>query len=321
MKRRPHRSFRMTRRRDYARSLKLPGLLKFTKEVARTLWKNRKVFCLLIIFYVVMMILLANTASQSSYNTIKSTLETVSGGAFKGFWGQIGKAGVLFLATISGSSSASLTEAQQIYAGLIILLVWLTSVWLLRNIMAGRKVKLRDGLYSAGAPIVSTFIIMLILLVQLMPVAIAAIGYSAAVSTDLLSNGVQAMLFWIAAGLLVVLSLYWITSTLFALIIVTLPGMYTWQAIKSAGDIVIGRRLKILLRLLWMAFVALVTWVLVLIPLIIFDSWIKSVFSAISWVPIVPGAVMLLGALTVVWVCTYVYMLYRKVVADEANPA
>ena len=40
--RRPHRTFQLTRRRDYARSLKLPGYWKFTSEVNKTIWKFRK---------------------------------------------------------------------------------------------------------------------------------------------------------------------------------------------------------------------------------------------------------------------------------------
>jgi hypothetical protein len=199
--------------------------------------------------------------------------------------------------------------------------MWMTSVWLLRNILAGHKIKLRDGLYSAGAPIISTFIVALVFVVQLLPLALALIGYAAASATGLLSGGVEAMLFWIAAGFLALLSIYWSTSTFFALVIVTLPGMYPFKALQIAGDLVVGRRLRILLRLLWMIVVAIVTWAIIMIPIIMIDGWAKDTWSAIYWVPTIPIILLLLGSLTIIWISSYVYLFYRKVVADEAAPA
>ena len=320
--RRPHRSFRRTRRRDFSRSLKLPGYWAFTSYVGKTLWSHRKLFISLAAFYALLTVLLVGIASQSAYSNLADTLRTTSGDAFNGNWGQIGKASLLFVATLTGSISQTLTEVQQLYSVIIVLLGWLTSVWLLRNLLAGHKVKLRDGLYNAGSPILSTFLVALLLLVQMLPFALALFGYSAAVTTGLLaSGGVAAMLFWIAAVLLSVISLYLMTSTVFALIIVTLPGMYPFKAIKTAGDLVVGRRLRLLLRFIWLAISVSLAWVLVMIPVILIDMWIKSLWSAINWVPTIPLVLLSLSSLTIVWVSSYVYLLYRKVVADDANPA
>lgn len=318
---RTHRSLQRTRRRDYARPLELPGYFSFTKYVAKTIWGYRKALFFLAILYSVLTVLMVGIASQDLYSTISKTLGTTSGDLFSGVLGQIGRSGLLFLTATTGGISQTLTEAQQVYAGIIVLLTWLTTVWLLRNLLAGHKVKMRDGLYSAGAPIVSTFIVALVFIVQLLPLALAVIGYSAASATGLLAGGVEAMLFWIVALLLTVLSAYWVTSTFFALIIVTLPGMYPYQALKTASDLVIGRRLRILLRLVWMIVVTTVVWVFVMIPIIIFDSWIKSVWGAISGFPTVPLTLLITGAITVIWISSYVYLLYRKVVDDDSNPA
>ena len=198
----------------------------------------------------------------------------------------------------------------------------MTSVWLLRNILAGHKVKLRDGLYSAGSPLLSTFLVTLLLLVQMLPFALALIGYSAATATGLLAaGGIESMLFWIAAALLTVTSLYLMTSTVFALIIVTIPGMYPLTAIKTAGDLVIGRRLRILKRLIWASLYVSVIWILIMIPIILIDLWIKGLWSTISWVPTIPIVMLALSSSTIVWVSSYVYLLYRKVIDDDANPA
>lgn len=316
---RTHRSFRRTKRRDYVRTLKLPGYFKFTSIVFKTLWKNRRVFLPLVLTYSVITVILVGLGSQDLYDSIKDTLSETSGGLFVGGFGDIGKAGLLFLVSASGGISQNLTEAQQIYAGLIALMTWMTTVWLLRNIMAGHKAKMRDGLYNAGSPLVSTIAVSLVILVQLLPIGLAAIAYSAADSTGFLSGGVETMLFWVVFGLLTLLSLYWITSTFFAMVIVTLPGMYPIQAIKSANDLVLGRRFKILLRLVWLFAVSFLAWLVVLIPVIMIDTWIKKVWPAISWFPSVPLALLVLGSITTLWVSSYVYLLYRKVVDDETG--
>ena len=51
--RRPHRSFRRTRRRDYARSLQLPGYVAFTAQVMRMVRAHWRTLCLLAVFYAV----------------------------------------------------------------------------------------------------------------------------------------------------------------------------------------------------------------------------------------------------------------------------
>jgi hypothetical protein len=321
LSRRPHRSFLKTRRRDYARSLKMPGYWAFGVYVRKLLWQQKKVFLLLALTYAIISAIMVGIASQDTYTLLTDTIKETSGDLFTGNWGEVGKASLLFISTISGGISNNLSDVQQVYAALIILMTWLTTVWLLRNILANQKARLRDGLYNASSPLLSTALVSLLLIAQLLPIALVVLGYSAAGSTGLLAGGVEAMLFWIAAILLTSISLYWITSTFIALIVVTLPGMYPMQAIRTAGDLVIGRRIRILLRLLWMALGVAIAWVIVMIPVIIFDTWLKATWPASSWVPIVPIVLLFLSALSVVWISSYIYLLYRRIVADDAAPA
>lgn len=318
LNRRPHRSFQRTRRRDYVRPLRLPGYFTFTFSVNKMLWGYKKIFLPLIAIYIIIYLILVGMQSQDAYTAITGALKDTSGDLFNGDWGALGQAGLLFFSVASAGAGQTVGEGQQIFSVLIVLLAWLTSVWLLRNLLAGHKVKLRDGLYNSGAPILSTAIIAVLIAIQLLPIAIAAIGYSAAQASGLLAGGVEAMLFWAAAVLLALLSLYWVTSSLFAMIIITLPGVYPYSAIKNAGDLVLGRRTKILLRWLWMVGCVAITWALILIPIILLDMWLKSAWPAIQWLPVVPFSVVLLSAATTIWVSSYVYLLYRKVI-DNAD--
>jgi hypothetical protein len=320
--RRPHRSFRRTMRRDYVRTLKLPGYWSFTNYVRKTLVKNKKTFLCLVGLYGVLSLVLVGLASQDNYTTLSETLRATGGEIFNGNWGQIGQAGLLLVAGMTGNFNGQLTESQQIYAVVLLLLTWLTTVWLLRSQLAGmNKPRLREGLYNAGAPILSTFAVLLVAVLQLLPVALAAAGFGAALASGLFDGGVAAMMFWTVAALLLALSLYWMTSTLIALVVVTLPGMYPLRAIKIAGDLVIGRRLRVLLRLLWLVFTIVLVWVIVMIPVLLFDSWLKGVWPAATNIPLVPAVMLVLSSFSVMWAASYVYLFYRKVVDDDTSPA
>ena len=321
LRRRPHRSFRLTRRRDYKRSLAIQGYWSFTNYVRSMLWRNKKLFGGLSAVYFLIALAIGGFGQQEAYTNLSSSLTEAGGELFQGNWGQIGQAGLLLTTSITTGLTPSVTEAQSVLGGLVALFTWLAVVWALRNVMADRRVKVREAIYSSGAPVVSTAIVAFVAVLQLLPMAIAVLVYNAAVYSGLISGGVEEMLLWIVLMLLGVLSLYWITSTIIALVVVTLPGMYPFQAIRTAGDLVIGRRLRVLLRLLWGMILTAVVWFIIVIPIILFDAWVKSVWPAIGWIPTVPIAILFMSSVTIVWLAAYVYMLYRKVVDDDASPA
>jgi hypothetical protein len=321
LSRRPHRSFRVSRRRDYRRSLKMPGYWAFTGRVLSVMKQNKKVLLLLALTYTIFSAVLLGLASQDNFEQLKEDAASVGESLFAGDWGTAGTATVLTISAISGNLSPQLSEVQQIYAVILVLLAWLVVVWILRQRLAGHVVKMRDGLYNAGAPIIPLFVLSVVFVVQLLPIGLAAIGYAAAQSSGLLDGGVEAMLFWAAAAGLAALSLYWLTSTTLAMVIVTLPGMYPFKALKIAGDMVVGRRLRILYRILWMLFILALIWLVVLIPMVSIDLGLKAWIPAIQWVPLVPVTIACLTTYSVIWISSYTYLLYRRIVDDDAKPA
>ena len=204
---------------------------------------------------------------------------------------------------------------------LLVLMTWLTAVWLLREILLGLKPKLRDGLYNATAPLISTSVVLLVLLIQLSPVGIMALAYSALVSVHILTEGFGMMLFGLLAASVLTLVLYWVTSTIIALVVVALPGMYPLRAIQAASDLVVGRRLRIMLRIVWAFVYSSVIWCVVMVSLVLLERGLSSKLKWLESVPIVPFAGAFMMALLFVWLAAYIYLLYRKVVADDAKPA
>lgn len=319
--RRPHRSFRRTLRRDYVRALTMPGYWAFTAEVWRMLWSHKRTFLLLAVTYGVLNALLVGLASQDTYSQLSDMLQELAPNVLTDGAGKLGQAGILLASGAFGLFGQMPTDAQRIFAVLLGLMAWLTAVWLLRAFIAGKQPKLRDGLYNSSAPLISSFLVSLVMILQLLPVAFAMIVLSAASAAGFADGGIEAMLVWTVVGLLSLLSVYWLTSSLIALVVVTLPGVYPMQALRTAGDLVIGRRGRILLRFAWGALCAAIAWGIVMVPVILLDMWIKRVWEAVDWVPIVPGMLAVVSALSIVWIAAYVYMVYRKVVDDGSAPA
>lgn len=314
--RRPHRSFRRTPQRDAHRSMQIPGYIQFTADVAKVLWSQRRLFGLLTLTYAAITIIFVGLGSQEIYTEFSAILdESAKNG------GAIFQAGLLLVAGVTGGFNVQLNDVQQVYAILLALLTWLTTVWLLRSVLSGNSPRLRDGIYSAGSPIVASVIVTAYILVQLLPVAIGVLVFNNASSAGMLESGFMAMVSSIILALLGILSVYWVVTSVFAMVIVTLPGMYPWQAIRVSGDIVTGRRLRIVLRIAWLLLFNTVLGGLVLLPVILLDRALTGLTDLFRYIPLVPLTMAILGSLLVVWSAAYVYLLYRKVVEDDASPA
>lgn len=323
MARRPHRSFRLTRRRDYRRSLEVPGYIALTRQTVTLLWQHRQLFVRLALIYALAVFLLAGVMSQQTYEQLKTAVSELDA---EHALGSVTTVLALFAGVASnqftgGAAPGAANISQQVIAALVGLYIWLTAIWLLRAVLGKKQVMVRDGLYNAGAPAVALVILFAVLLLQLLPAGMAIVTYGAVDASGLLRQTAVLMLAGGAAALIVTLSVYWMTSTIFAMAIVTLPGMYPFEALRLASDIVLGRRIRILLRLLWMLVLLAIVWAVVLIPMIVLDGVIKGALPVLQWVPFVPLTALLLATGSLIFAASYTYLFYRKVVADDSAPA
>lgn len=310
--RRTHRSFKLTRHRDYSVKLPMPGYTSFTVEVFGFLLKNLKIFLTLAAIGIILFLWSASFMAQDNYlelvAQLRNAVQTVVGEPLTLF----GESGTLLMSIFFRGVHES--DATNPYAVLAIILIWLTSVWLVRNIVAGKKVTTRQAVYNSGAPIVSSGLVLLMGLLQASPAIIAFGIYPLAQQSGVMDQGVVAMGISIGLFGLVVLSLYWITSTLIALVIVTLPNMYPMRAVSLAGDLVSGIRLKILYRILWMSFILVIIWAIILGSAITIDILLRNWFEWFMNIPFVPMVMMVLSVLSLIFICVYIYLLYIKLV-------
>lgn len=319
LKRRPHRSFHLTRRRDYVRSLHVPGYWSLTTQAVKMIWSNKRLFFGLALVYALIVFVLAGLMDQETYKKIKALAEgTVEKGAVSDLFATFSIFGGVVYGQLTNQPNNAL---QQILGVLALIMVWLTTIWLLRSVSSGNSPTIRDGLYRAGAPLVAFIVLLFIVLCQLLPAAGGVILYTTLQTADVLNQTPLLMIAAAITGLLGVLSLYWLTSTAFAMIIVTLPGTYPMRAVRMAGDIVVGRRIRILLRMLWLAIMLALLWVIILIPTIKLDAFVTGWIDQTASFPLVPIMVLLVASFSVVFSATYTYLFYRKVVADDSAPA
>lgn len=206
-----------------------------------------------------------------------------------------------------GTLTPTISASQQVMQFVGIVIAILCVVWLTRNLQAGNQVSVRQALYNAPTPFVSLLLVFVVLLLQMLPAAIGVYIFSIAVQQGFMEPAIVGTIITMLMLLLVTLSLYLSVTTIIALIIVTIPGTYPLVAITSAKQLVIGRRLRVLLRILGLVVWLLVLWALALLPFIVIDNLYNV--EAIAYIPI---ALPLLGIVSLMIGTIYLYRLYRN---------
>jgi len=312
-----HRSFKRSYGEDYARPLEAPGLLSFAMTTLIFLLTRWKLFGALLLTVVVMNIFLVGIMQESTYVTFQDTLDETNEYLTGGQLGQVAKAGLLLVSTVTtGGLNSSMGEVQQVFAILLFIIVWLVTIYLIRHIIAGNNPRFRDGLYNALSPLISSFLVFLVVFLHLIPIFIVIITYSAAVATDFLSTPLYAFVYWLFSSGLILLSCYLLPGSVLGLVAVSAPGMYPMAAINTASDLMASRRIRFILRLVFVIFFLSVLWVVIMMPIILLDFWIKSALDWTNGLPIVPFFLLAMTCFTSIYISAYFYLFYRKMLDD-----
>ena len=306
-----HKSFKRSYREDYRRDLEIPGIMHHIFATFKVIFKNYKLFLPLLIIAVVLSIVFVGLMSESTYQQFQEVLDQTTEEMGKGDIGNVAKAGLLLISTITtGGLSGESSEAAMVFVVLIFLILWLTTIFILRHRLAEHKIKLRDALYNAMTPLISTFLVFVVVIIQCVPIFLLVIVYSAAVQTDFLSTPFYALLFFIFAMLMLLISGYLLSSSVMALIAVSAPGLYPMRALNTASDLMAGRRIRFILRLIALLIALVFVWVIVMLPLIVFDLLMKN-FEWTAGVPFVPVCLLTMTCFTGIYITAYLYLYYR----------
>ncbi len=285
------------------------GVIRFSRHVWSELWLRRRLFGALVLVAWLASLFVSGSTQHEQYLMLRDLTTTVTD--VFGVSSSLLQSLSLSLSLMGGGLMASMSEGQQLWQLFVFVMIWLTVVWLLRRSFASEETpKLRDGLYSAGAPLVATLALLVIGLLQLLPLTIVMLGVATANSNGLLASVWGSLIALVFILPTLVLTLLWLTTTVFASVIVTIPGTYPIAALRSARSIVRGRRLKLVRYMVWLGFIVTLLVALVLLPVLLLDTlWQDSL-------PLVSSVFQLIVITGFVYASSYVYLLYRSMI-DE----
>lgn len=312
-----HHSFKRSYREDYVRGLQAPGLVAHAMSTLKIILKNWKLFFGFLLIIVIMNVIFVGLMSEDTYQTVQDSLDESTEILQFGEIGRLAKSGLLLISTITtGGLTKGMTEVQQVFAFFFGAVTILVTIYYLRHLMAGNHPRMRDGLYNALTPLISTMLVLLLVFVHLIPVFIFVIVYSTALATDFLAEPLYAFLFWLFGSLLLLLSAYLLPGSILAICATTVPGIYPMQAVNATTDLIQGRRTKFIIRVLFAFLFLAVIWIIVMLPLIWLDLVLKQNIEWVEGIPFVSFMLQVMTTFTVIYLTSYIYLFYRRMLDD-----
>lgn len=308
-----HRTFVLTRQRDLPNTPQVEGYVRFTHETWKMLWRHKGLFAKYLLVYLVVSIALFGAVQGTAFQSVNETINALNE-ENESLIDPLMRGVVVTGSSLFGSLNSGLSEIQQLYMSVLYVFAALVVVWLLRRVLAGHAVRLRDAIYSAGAPIVPIYILIGVGILQALPAALVIFGFNVVNASGVLSGGIETGIFWGVLFLVIVLTLYFMTTTLFALMVASVQGMYPFRAYTIAKRIVVGQRRRVLFRLLWVALVVVAVWFIVLVPVVMIVN-----ATNLNATPIIPICIQFLTGFSILFATTYSYMLYRRMIDEPSQ--
>lgn len=278
---------------------RLSSVWSLSRTSARLLWRHHRLFVGIALVYAFLTLLLVGLASNSDIINLKQQLNQ----SFTGHLGTLASS-LTVLVSLLGSSSSNASAAAGTYQFFLGLIASLAIIWALRQVIAGAAVRIRDSYYQGMYPLVPFVLVLLVIGLQLLPLLIGAAIYSQVISSGIAVLMVEKLAWALVFGLLSLLSLYLVSSSIFALYIVTLPGMTPVKALRSARQLVRNRRWTVLRKLLFLPFGLLVITTVIMLPIIV---WLTALSQWMFFA---------LTMLSLVVIHGYLYSLYRELINE-----
>ncbi|MDB5164799.1 MAG: hypothetical protein JWL89_425, partial [Candidatus Saccharibacteria bacterium] len=238
-------------------------------------------------------------AGTTDVASLKDQLNQVSNGHFSALGASLSV--FVVLVGSAGNKSDQTAGAYQLFLALI---GSLAIIWALRQAVAGNVLRIRDAYYRGMYPLVPFILVLAVVGLQLLPLLIGSVVYSAAISGGLATIAAEKLAWGLFYGALALLSLYMVSSSLFALYIVTLPDMTPLKALRSARELVRYRRWTVLRKVLALPVVLLLIAAVVMLPIIILLT------------PLAQWVFFLLTMFALLGVHSYMYTLYRELLNE-----
>lgn len=290
-----YKSFRLSKR-IASPGRRLPKARHVLKASLVHLWTYKKVFAGITLVYLTGSVLLVKgLQSTTELALIKEEVE----GVLTGTTGQLAT-GIALYGLLLGSVTAATTETASTYQAILLVLVSLALIWALRQTHSTKKVGVRESFYKGMYPLVPFLAVLFVIGLQGIPLAIGNWLFNVTVVGGLATTALEQWLWGIFCFLLALLTVYMISSSLFALYVSTLPDMTPLKALRSTRELVRYRRWEIIRKVLFLPLVLLVVTAAIMIPAILI------VTPVAEWLFFIVSMALLAVA------HSYLYSLYRE---------
>lgn len=266
------------------------------KQSLRLMWQHKISFGGVLLVYGILQIVLVRGVLTTNF----SELKTVFADSFGGVGGSFATLSYM-VGTVGQVSSA---EAG-VYQSILFLIGSLAIIWTVRQLMASKKIRIRDAYYKGMYPLIPYILVTLVIAIQLLPAIIGAWLFSIVTANGIAASGFEQALWLGLFFILALASIYMICSSLFALFIVTLPDMTPMRALRSARGMVKYRRISIVGRLVVLLLFVAVVYTAVMVPIIMFAAALAPIVFYLTTV-LITG----LGI-------TYMYTIYRELIKED----
>jgi hypothetical protein len=290
-----YRSFRLQKKVKRQTGTPLPSGFALLKTALKIIRQNWKVFLGISALYALLTAGLVTGFSAVNLSDAKQSFgEVVSG--------QINQAATglsLFVYMLGSAGATGGNPAASVYQIVLGVVVSLAIIWTLRQVYAGKTVRVRDGFYQGMYPFVQFVLVLLVVGLQLLPLLAGAAVYQLVVANGIAATPVEFLLWLALFFLLALLSIYMVCASLFALYIVSLPGVTPFAALRSAKQLVLHRRWAVVRKVLFLPLALIVIMAVITIPFIMLVT------------PVAPWLFFILSTMVLVVVHGYLYALYK----------
>ena len=88
------------------------------------------------------------------------------------------------------------------------------------------------------------------------------------------------------------------------------------QAVNATTDLIQGRRTKFIIRVIFAFVFMAVIWIVVMLPLIYLDLFLKQNIEWLGGVPFVSFLLQVMTVFTIMYITAYIYLFYRRMLDD-----
>lgn len=290
----PHKTFRLSRKTS-VKPKPLPGVRQLIKDPIVLMKNNKKLFFGLIVVYALLVFALTKGLG-SAFDIVQTKQEFQS---YLGEDGQSLQTSYALFSYLLGSFNGQLSDVAGTYQLFITVIVILATIWLCRQLFAGEKPAVRDMFYKGMYPLIPFILVLIVISLQLLPAVVGNFIFSTVLQQGLAISFLERFLWFLLLIATLLISLYMVLSSVFALNIVTLPDVRPMQALRSARDLVLHRRIGIFARILIVPIVGFVLAVAIFVPLIMVA-------------PVLVEPLFLIATcFGLVFMTTYMYNFYR----------